>query len=511
MINENRLTENELRQIKEFVLYAKNASYGFVAFEVIRNSKLQEVFDYLRGNFPQEPLAVIDFRGHSHESPLQIIRQAAEKNPGCKVFFITNLILSHAATKEDEARFLQNINLFRDPLIALKKIFVFCFPPYFIDLLMSKAPDFWDFVPLKYEFLDAPPEKAETRSFDGEAHNQDYLKNQIRFLENALATYLLSDEERIEKMNELAEAYKNSYQWQKAVEKAKEAIELQENILSPEHPDLANSYSNLSGICQDMGNLPQALEFQLKSVKIREEVLAPDHPDLATAYNDLSLIYMEMGNLPLALEFQLKANGIYEKTLPSTHPWLATSYNNLSQIYQDMSNLPKAFESQLIAIEINEKVLSADHPDLATSYNNLSKIYQDIGNLPKALELQLKAIKIKEKVFSHDHPSLATSYNNLSTIFQDIGNLPQALAFQLKAIEIREKVLAPDHPDLAISFNNLCSIYYNLNEYKKAAFYINKTVEIFKKALLKEHPDFKKALDWQKRVYEKLGEPLPQP
>jgi hypothetical protein len=212
MTNENLLSENELKQIKEFIFYAKNANYGFVAFEVIRNSKLEQIFDYLRGNFPSDDWVAIDFRGHHDESPLQVIRQASENNTGCKVFFITNLIFSHAATKEDEARFLQNINLLRDPLIALKKIIVFCFPPYFIDLLMSKAPDFWDYVPLKYEFLDATPEKSETRSFGGEAHNQDYLKNQIHFLENVLATYLLSDEERIEKMKELAEVYRISLQ-----------------------------------------------------------------------------------------------------------------------------------------------------------------------------------------------------------------------------------------------------------------------------------------------------------
>jgi len=511
MTNENRLTENELRQIKEFVLYAKNASYGFVAFEVIRNSKLEEVFDYLRGNFPQEPLAVINFRGHSNESPLQIIRQAAEKNPGCKVFFITNLILSHAATKEDEARFLQNINLFRDPLIALKKIFVFCFPPYFIDLLISKAPDFWDFVPLKFEFLDAPPEKSETRSFDGEAHSPDYLKNQIRFLENALATYLLSDEERIEKMNELAEAYCNSYQWQKAVEKAKEAIELQEKILSPDHPDLATSYNNLSAIYKDKGNLSQALDFQLLAIAIREKVLSTDHPYLAASYNNLSIIYMDMGNLPLALEFQLKAIEIRGKILESGQPDRAQSYNNLSQIYQAMGNLPQALDFQLKATEIVEKVLSPNHPDLATSYNNLSGIYQEMGNLPQALNFQLKAFEIREKVLAPDHPDMATSYNNLSHIYQTLGILPQALDFQLKAMYINENVLSSDHPSLATSYSNLCSIYYVLKDFEKALFYIGKAVEIRKKTLPEEHPDIQNALDWQRGVEKELGKTLPQP
>jgi len=463
MNDQSRLSENELTQIREFVVYAKSAGYGFVAFEVIRQTTLQQVFDNLHGNIPEKDWSIIDFKGNSDESPLQVIRQAVEKNPGCRIFFITSLHLSHAATKEDETRILQNINLFRDPLIALKKILIFCLPPYFIDLLMSKAPDFWDFVPLKYEFLDAPPDKGETRSFDGEALNQDYLKNQIRFLENALATYLLSDEERIAKMKELAEAYRNSYQWQKAIEKAKEAIELQEKILAPDHHDLATSNYNLSRIYLVIGNFPQALEFQLKANDIYEKVHSPDHLDLATSYNNLSMIYQAMGNLPQALDFQLKTVGI------------------------------------------REKVLETNHPDRAQSYNNLSTIYKDMGNLPQALEFQLKAKKIQEKVQDKDHPLLASCYNNLSLIYRDMGNLPQALEYSLKDIGICEKVLSPDHPDLATSYNNLCSIFYDMKEFEKALFYINKAIEIRKKSLPKEHPSIQNALDWQRLVEEKLS------
>ncbi|MDR3051364.1 MAG: tetratricopeptide repeat protein, partial [Oscillospiraceae bacterium] len=58
----------------------------------------------------------------------------------------------------------------------------------------------------------------------------------------------------------------------------------------------------LSGVLEDMGNLPEALDWQLKDKKIRE-ALYPDgvHPHLAITYNNLALIYHDMGDLPEAL------------------------------------------------------------------------------------------------------------------------------------------------------------------------------------------------------------------
>jgi len=217
--------------------------------------------------------------------------------------------------------------------------------------------------------------------------------------------------------------------------------------------------------------------------------LAEADEDLATLANNLSLIYQALGQLDQALAFQLKTIEIYEKVLDKEHPWIATSYNNLSTIYQSLGQLDQALEFQLKTTEIFEKVLGPDHPSLATSYNNLSTIYQSLGQLDQALAFQLKTLEIKEKVLGPDHPSLATSYNNLSGIYQALGQLDRALEYQQKALAIREKVLSADHPDLANSYHNLSTIYRDMKDLDQARDYARRAVAILARLFPNGHPN----------------------
>jgi len=306
--------------------------------------------------------------------------------------------------------------------------------------------------------------------------------------------------------NNLSTIYKALGQLDRALEFQLKDVEISEQVLDKNHPDLATSYNNLSMIYKDLGQLDRALEFQLRDKEILEQVLAKNHPDLATSYNNLSMIYKDLGQLDRALEFQLKAVEIREQVLDKKHPDLAASYDNLSKIYQALGQLDRALEFQLKAMEIREQVLDKNHPSLATSYNNLSSIYKALGQLNRALEFQLKAMEIKEQVLDKNHLSLSTSYNNLSMIYQDLGQLDRALEFQLKANEVYEHVLAINHPWLATSYNNLSMIYKDLGQLGRALEFQLKANEIYEKELAKNHPDLATSYNNLSLIYHALGQ-----
>ncbi|CAF4027810.1 unnamed protein product, partial [Rotaria sordida] len=67
----------------------------------------------------------------------------------------------------------------------------------------------------------------------------------------------------------------------------------------------------------------------MKALEIYEEALPPNHPDLAAFYNNIGLVYDKMGEHSKALEFHDKAHKIYETTLPPDHLRLATTYDNI--------------------------------------------------------------------------------------------------------------------------------------------------------------------------------------
>lgn len=137
--------------------------------------------------------------------------------------------------------------------------------------------------------------------------------------------------------------------------------------------NLANLANNLSTRYWDLGNLPEALKFQLKDIIIKEKVLKPNDPDLATSYNNISSIYKELGDFKHALEYQLEALAIKEKELDMDHPDLAASYNNLAMIYLDLKNYPLALEYEEKSVAISQRSPKG-HPKLEKYKQNRENI-----------------------------------------------------------------------------------------------------------------------------------------
>ncbi|CAF4967799.1 unnamed protein product, partial [Rotaria socialis] len=78
-----------------------------------------------------------------------------------------------------------------------------------------------------------------------------------------------------------------------------------------------------------MGDYSNALSYNKKALEIDENMLPSNHPDLASSYNNIGFVYDNMGDYSNALSYHQKALNIYEKTLSSNHPDLAASNNNI--------------------------------------------------------------------------------------------------------------------------------------------------------------------------------------
>ena len=75
--------------------------------------------------------------------------------------------------------------------------------------------------------------------------------------------------------------------------------------------DVASICNNLASCYRAIGDLPEALKWQLRE-KESTETLFPDgvHPDLVQSYNNLSLIYKAMGDRPEAKRWRAKADAV---------------------------------------------------------------------------------------------------------------------------------------------------------------------------------------------------------
>jgi tetratricopeptide (TPR) repeat protein len=88
---------------------------------------------------------------------------------------------------------------------------------------------------------------------------------------------------------------------------------IREKVLAPDHPDVANSLSNLAANYSDQGRYSDAEPLLSRSLAIYEKVLGPAHPDLAPVLSNLAFLYDRQGRFADA-EPIYKREGLPRKT-----------------------------------------------------------------------------------------------------------------------------------------------------------------------------------------------------
>ena len=90
--------------------------------------------------------------------------------------------------------------------------------------------------------------------------------------------------------DEVMSLYKQG-RYDRAVVVAKKALQVAEQAVGPDHPDVATSLNNLAVLYKAQGQYAQAEPLYKRSLAIWEKALGPDHPDVATSLNNLAELY----------------------------------------------------------------------------------------------------------------------------------------------------------------------------------------------------------------------------
>ena len=81
------------------------------------------------------------------------------------------------------------------------------------------------------------------------------------------------------------------------------------------------------------GKYDRAIVLARKALEVAEQNVGPDHPDVATSLNNLALLYKTQGDYAKAEPLYQRSLAIFEKALGPEHPDVATSLENLAALY----------------------------------------------------------------------------------------------------------------------------------------------------------------------------------
>jgi tetratricopeptide (TPR) repeat protein len=160
---------------------------------------------------------------------------------------------------------------------------------------------------------------------------------------------------------------------------------------------------------------PEAELFARLALEIDEQTLEPDHPNVAIRLNNLAQLLQDTNRLSEAEPLMRRALEIDEKSYGPAHPEVATDLNNLAQLLKATNRLSEAEPLMWRALEIDEQIYGPAHPEVATALNNLARLLQATNRLSE-VEGMLGRCVIIHLIFSrltgHLHPNLRAAFGN---------------------------------------------------------------------------------------------------
>ncbi|MEH1945068.1 MAG: FxSxx-COOH system tetratricopeptide repeat protein [Nostoc sp.] len=322
-----------------------------------------------------------------------------------------------------------------------------------------------------------------------------------------VATHLsqyFSDEDLIWPFTGLGYFYHSQVLYQQAEPWYKLCVEVAENRLGLEHPDVAASLNNLAELYRSTGRYSEAEPLHLQALELRKRLLGDNHHDVASSLNNLAALYESTGRYSEAEPLFQQTLELIKRLLGNNHPDVATSWNNLAELYESTGRYSEAEPLHLQALELRKCLLGDNHPAVASSLNNLAELYRYTGRYSEAELLYQQALELIKRLLGDNHPDVANSLNNLALLYQYTGRYSEAEPLYQQALELTKR-LGDNHPHVAISLNNLAGLYKSIGRYSEAEPFFQQALELIKCLLGDNHPHVATNLNNLAGLYESIG------
>lgn len=517
-------SEEELNNLEELLIYLEDADRGFSIVEVNQYEKQTEILKKIELEVPESKKIIIDFKKeHLNENSTHInfIKKISKENPNIDIIIILNLPFLGESDTEIEEQLVRDLNFSRDIYANLNKLLVFFLPSYFVDLLIKRAVDFWNFVSVKFDFISTAFMGRKVQIDEPIIIDKNFLDNRKTFLENLLKNDKISDAERLDALTKLAKTLQDLYKFDKAENYYFQSLRLSKSLNDKETE--ASILSNLGLIYKLKGEYKRSLKYSSKSLFISKN--QGNIQAVTSALNNMGRLYDTIGDYENALKYlneSLDTLNQYDNT-----ELKSSILNNIGLIYMHIEELDMALKCFNESLTIsstnnykraessalhnlatyNEKILNYkealryyqdaynveteiyDMEGQAATLNNMAMIYMQLGNLSKSLKYLNDSLNIRTEI--DDKNGIEVTLNNLGQLYNNMGEFNTALDFTLRSLELQEKLGYLVGKD--ITLKNLSLIYSRLGNYEKAEEYLRKSQLIAKKlsktepSSIKEH------------------------
>ena len=266
------------------------------------------------------------------------------------------------------------------------------------------------------------------------------------------------------------------------------ALSMREQVLGPDHPDVARTLHDLANLYRAQGKYLEADLLYRRALSIREQVLGPDHPLVAATLANLAILCWKRGQYEQAEALAQRALSTASQALGSEHPDVAYSLNILGAIFFEQGKYREANPLYQRALSLFERALGPTHHLVAMTLTNLAAIFERQNEYEQANPLYQRALSLFERALGPDHPIVAQTLYEMANLSRKQGEDGQAQMLYERALRIRESRLGQLHPETAETLHDLAVLWQKQDRQSEALAFAERALTIYVQTLGNAHP-----------------------
>ena len=312
-----------------------------------------------------------------------------------------------------------------------------------------------------------------------------YYDRAVRILTAAGPGY---DDQRAIILSSTGVAYRRLSQNKKALELYGQALVIQEQVLGPDHPDVASTLNNQAVVLGERGDYAQGVKAHRRALAIREKQLGPDHEWVGESCNNLASQLGYLGMYDESLAAQERAVQIFRDQLGTDHQRYLWAKLNLGIAYQEMGDPAGALPICHDVLVGLENLYGPGHPEVCYVLDALGSCHYGLEEYEVALDYYSQSLRNGEAAYGEGSFETAEAGQQMGRCLIALGRLDEAVERLNRSLESWENYLEKDNALMCSILNRLAELQLQRNDHEQALAHARRSIALGLRDLGDGHP-----------------------
>ena len=275
---------------------------------------------------------------------------------------------------------------------------------------------------------------------------------------------------------------------QAAYESFARSLAIQERAKAGESMEAAGTLRLLAQALTSLEQFPTADSAVGRALQIEQRLLGPDHPDLAMPLNEAAWIAVYRGDLARAESFERRALALRERFRGAIDSLTADSHLDLGAVLRYERQIPEAEKEFRLGLAIRTRTSRPDDPQVAHAMLQTAYLLdEEEGRYAEAEPLFRQALAIRRQVFGDGHPLVAATLVDFAEFLSRRGDSVTAFAFAREGLSMMRRAYGAEHPVVAAFTARLAGVLHRTGRLAEAESLYRSSIAMNRRILGPDH------------------------